>query len=155
MNKEQVDMIENFGKYMAEAPEEVTDIEKLIDHVIAFLEYIKTDEMQKLENDDPDGFERHLDNKFSDFTMRYYAVFKLLLDKANRESNVARMLELFQNLSKVKSEEKTMDKAYEEFTEDLNVRYIYSKFGGKDKFEQNMVDQNKTHKVSKKNKHKK
>jgi hypothetical protein len=139
MNKEDIDMIQNFGKYMAEAPEEIPDVDKLIGYVISFLEYINTEEMQKLENDDPIAFEKHLDNKFSDFTLRYYTTFKLLLDKENRESNIARLLELFEKFKKVQTAEKTMDNAWDEYTEDLNTRYIYSKFGGKKNFEKGLL----------------
>lgn len=135
MDKEQMNMLNNFSKHMAEAPEEIPDIEKLIDHVINFLQYINTEEMQKMENSDPTAFERHLDNKFSEFTLRYYTVFKLLLDKPNREKNVARMLDLFHSLNKVKNSEKTMDTAYDEYIDDVNDEYIYSKYGGKANFE--------------------
>src|SRR5947207_2046646 len=126
MDKELAHMLKNYGKYIEEAPEVLPDIEKLIDYVISFLEYIDTEDMQKLENEDPNAFEKHLDNKFSDFTLRYYTFFKLLLDKKNRENNVKRILELLQSLNEVKNEEKTMDKAWSDYTEDLNTRYIYS-----------------------------
>lgn len=143
MDKETLHYLKNFGKYMEEAPEAIPDIEKLIDSVITFLQYINTEEMQKMEIADPHAFEKHLDNKFSEFTLRYYTVFKLLLDKPNRENNVARMLEIFQNLNRVKNSEKTMDRAYDEFIDEVNDEFIYSKYGGKDNFEKEMIKQNK------------
>ena len=140
---DKVNLLKTLGKTMGDAPEAIPDIDQLLDHVISMLEYIKTDEMQLLENTDPDAFEQHLDTKFSDFTYRYYAVFKLLLDKENRKDNVARLIQLFEKLNKIKNNETSMDDAYEEYTEGLNSRYIYSKFGGKAKFEQKMKENRK------------
>jgi len=140
---DKVNLLKTLGKTMGDAPEAIPDIDQLLDHVISMLEYIKTDEMQLLENTDPDAFEQHLDTKFSDFTYRYYAVFKLLLDKENRKDNVARLIQLFEKLNKIKNNETSMDDAYEEYTEGLNSRYIYSKFGGKAKFEQKMKEHRK------------
>jgi hypothetical protein len=142
-SKDKENYMRQFGKITENIPEEIPDVEKLIEHVINLLQYINTDEMQQFEDNDPTGFETHLDNKFSDFTARYYTVFKLLLDKPNRHANVARMLELFQNLSKVKNSEKSMDTVYEEYTEVINNEFIYSKYGGKANFEREMMKQKK------------
>ena len=140
---DKVNLLKTLGKTMGDAPEAIPDIDQLLDHVIGMLEYINTDEMKQLEDSDPYAFEQHLDTKFSDFTYRYYAVFKLLLDKENRKDNVARLIQLFEKLNKIKNNETSIDDAYEEYTEGLNSRYIYSKFGGKAKFEQKMKENRK------------
>lgn len=144
---DKVNLLKSLGKTMGDAPEAIPDIEQLLDHVISMLEYMNTDEMKQLEDSDPDAFEKHLDIKFSEFTYRYYAVFKLLLDKVNRKDNVARLIQLFEKLNKIKNNEASMDDAYEEYTEGLNSRYIYPKFGGKQNFEKKMTENhNKTKK---------
>lgn len=140
---DKLDLLKNMGKSMAEAPEAIPDLEQLLDSVIEILQYMTTEEMKQLEDTDPDAFEKHLDAKFCNFTYRYYAVFRLLLDKQNRKDNVARLIELFSKLNHIKNNETTMDDAYEEYTEGLNSRYIYPQFGGKEKFEQKMKESRK------------
>lgn len=139
---EKFNLLKDFSRSMSEAPEAIPDVEQLLDHVISMLEYMDTDDMKNLEETDPDAFEKHLDAKFCNFTYRYYAVFKLLLDKQNRKENVARMINLFQKLNQIKNNETTMDDAYEEYTEGLNNKYIYPKFGGKANFVKS-VNENK------------
>lgn len=123
--------------------EEIPDIEQLMDMVIEFMTYISTDQMQTMEKSDPDGFEKHLDNKFSAFSLRYYGIFKMLLEKKGREENLAKLIDLFSSLNKVKTGKKSMDLAYEQYTEGLNNEYIYPKYGGKEKFEQHIKNKNK------------
>lgn len=116
-------------------PESIPDLDNLLNTIIEFLEYIETDEMQKMEETDKAGFEKHLDEKFSTFTLRYYGIFKMLLEKKGRAENVHKLINLFSELNKVKSGAKNMDTVYSEYTEGLNNEYIYSKYGGKENFE--------------------
>lgn len=116
----------------------IPDIEKLLATVIEFLRYINTDEMHKLESTDQLAFERHLDSKFENLSLRYYTIFKLLLDKEHREDNVCKLIEIFSVLKGVKSGSIDIQKANEDFQEELNNEYIYPKFGGKEQFEKKM-----------------
>lgn len=125
---------------------QLPNTDELMDMIIPFLEYIQTEPMEKLEKTDPKSFEKHLDSKFSKFSERYYAVFKLLIDKKDRAKNVQKLIELFGKFEEVKEGKRTIDSAYKEFTEELNSEYIYPKFGGKDKFEKTIMDKHKNKK---------
>jgi hypothetical protein len=125
-------------------PEELPDIEKLMDTVIMFLEYIATEPMRRLEESDPASFEKHLESKFSDFSNSNYGVFKLLLEKKHRAQNVNKLITLFSQLQSAKSGETTLDAVYADYTEGLNNEYIYPKFGGKEQFEQTMKNKHKS-----------
>lgn len=116
----------------------IPDLEKLLDRVLEFLRYINKTEMQELENEDKFAFERHLDSKFEDLSLRYYSIFRLLLDKDNREDNVCKLIDIFSTLKKVKTGSLDIHKATEEYHEELNSEYIYPKFGGKEQFEKKM-----------------
>lgn len=120
------------------------DLEKLLDRVLELLQYINTEEMKDLESKDPAAFETHLDLKFEDISMKYYSVFRLVIDKENREENIFRLIEIFSTLKKVKAGDLDIDRADEDFRENMNQEFIYSKYGGKEKFEAEM------HKKSKK-----
>jgi hypothetical protein len=117
----------------------IPDIDKLLSIVLEFLHYIGTKEMQELENRDQLTFERHLDVKFEDLSLRHYPIFKLLIDKEHREENVCKLIDMFSILAKVKSGALDINQADKNFNEDLNNEYIYPKFGGKQQFEQAML----------------
>jgi hypothetical protein len=129
------------AKNVQSPPEEIPDLDALMDSIIEFLEYINTSEMQQLEEANPVAFENHLDLKFRSFSLKYYGIFKMLLDKKRRAENVNKLINLFSKLNKVKDGDMSMDKAYEEYTEGLNGEYIYPKYGGKDNFEQHIKKQ--------------
>ena len=133
-------------------PESIPDLDNLLNTIIEFLEYIETDEMQKMEETDKAGFEKHLDEKFSTFTLRYYGIFKMLLEKKGRAENVHKLINLFSELNKVKSGAKNMDTVYSEYTEGLNNEYIYSKYGGKENFEKALTKKEEKRKKIKRRK---
>lgn len=127
-------------------PEEIADLDNLLMMIIDFLQYIETDKMKKLEDKNKVEFEKHLDDKFSNFTLRYYGIFKMLLEKKGRAENVHKLIELFSELNKVKTGTKDMDTVYAEYTEGLNDEYIYAKYGGKAKFEEALAKKHKNNK---------
>lgn len=131
----------------------IPDLEKLLETVLEFLKYISTDEMQKLEDSDPTAFERHLDSKFENLSLRYYSIFKLLLDKEHREENVCKLIDIFTTLNKIKSGSLDIKKATDDFHEEQNHEYIYPKFGGKEEFEKEMLKDKYSKKEKGKNKH--
>ncbi|AYV83568.1 MAG: hypothetical protein Hyperionvirus8_52 [Hyperionvirus sp.] len=114
------------------------NVEKLLDRILELLQYINTPPMEALEASDPAAFECHVDAKFEDLSMRYYSVFRLVLDKENREENILKLIDTFSFVKKVQQGEMTIDKADETYKESLNEQYIYSKYGGKANFEQQM-----------------
>lgn len=118
----------------------IPDLEKLLGTILDFLNYINTDEMQKLENSDQISYERHLESKFEDFSLRYYGIFKLLLDKENREDNLAKLIDIFSKLKEVKLGKVDIYKATEDYQEELSHEYVYPKFGGKEQFRKKMLD---------------
>ena len=117
----------------------IPDLEKLLNSVIEVLKYIDTDEMQELEARDQFAFERHLDEKFGDFSLKYYPIFMLLTDKKNREENVCKLIDMFSRLKKVKDGQVDITEADKSFNEDLNSEYIYPKFGGKEEYERKVL----------------
>jgi hypothetical protein len=113
----------------------IPDIEKLLGMVLDLLRYISTEEMQRLEETDSQAFERHLDSKFETLSLRYYSIFKLLLDKENREENIFKLINMFSILKEVKSGSLDITKADEDMQLDLYSEYVDPKIGGKEEFE--------------------
>ena len=128
------------GIYLDFDSNNIPDLCSLTNDIITFLEYIITPEMQKLENENKDAFSKHLENKFSDFTLNYITIYKMLLDKDKREENTMKLLNLIEILKEVKKGSKNMESEFDKFKETLNEEYIYSKFGGKENFEKKIKE---------------
>jgi hypothetical protein len=118
---------------------EIANVNELLPQVITFVEYIQTPEMIALEKDNEVVYERHLEEKFPEFTEKYFSTFKLLLDRKNLESNLSRLVEMFEVLGKVKEGKIDFRNADMSFKERMNETYVYPKFGGKDKFMKKMA----------------
>ncbi len=128
--------------YGGDEPFNIPDLANLTNQIIEFLEYINTPEMQKMQDDEPRAFEMHVEGKFESFVENYYSTFKMLLDKKERSKNVLKLMQMINTIKKVREGQKTYDSAFNQIKEDLAEEFIYSKYGGKDNFE-NQLKQNK------------
>jgi len=132
-----------------DAPLEIPNVDKLLNVVLEIIMLINTEEMQQMEIIDPVKMERLLEQKYQDFADRYYGLFKLLLERANREENILKIITIFERLKKIEEGKVSYDYEYKKFTEGLNDEFIYSKYGGKQKFEAFMMKKNKCNKTNK------
>lgn len=135
--------------------EQIVDLEKLTIELVKFLEYINTPKMEELEDTDYDSFVKHLESQFEEFSLHFFSIFKLLTEKggrSKRDENVGKLITLIETLKQVQSGYKDMNSTYESFKEELNEEFIYSKYGGKKKFEEHMAKQNTKKKNKKKRK---
>jgi len=123
----------------------IPDIEQLLDKILDFLNYINKENMQKLEATDKIEFDKHLNDRFNDFSEKHYSIFKMLLDNENRATNVAKLFDMLSKLKQVKMGRLDIHQADKDFQEELNNKFLYPKFGGKEQFEKEIL----------KNKHKK
>jgi hypothetical protein len=126
-----------------DTPASLPDIDELLTTLTEFMEYISQPEMRKLEKSDSNAFEQHLDKKFSDFTYRYYGMFKMLLNRHQREQNLYKILEIIGKLSNVKDGKSTLDMEEEKFKKELNHEYLFSQYGGEKGFEKAMKSRQK------------
>lgn len=135
------DEIKNSNTPMAgELPVKIINLPEFTGQVIEILETISLPEYNKLEVEDNNLFRNKLIQKFENFYDKYYAVFRMLLDRDRRDDNVARLFSLIQTLQKVQEGKKDLQKEEKKFYEGLNHEFIYSQHGGKTKFEQKIMD---------------
>lgn len=125
--------LDNYNK------EGIPDLVNLTRDVVRFIEYIGTEEMEKMENEDELKFCAHLESTFPDFTLKYISIYKMLLDKKNREDNLIKLLNLFKILRDVQAGNRNIDSEFDNFKEDLAREYVYPKFGGKTEFEKKIT----------------
>lgn len=134
--------------------EGIPDLVELTKQIVKFIEYIGTEEIEKLEKEDNDKFCAQVEATFPDFTLKYMSIYKMLLDKENREENLVKLLNLFKILRDVKAGSRNIDREFDTFKENLAQDYVYPKFGGKTEFEKKIKARadKKQRKASKKKK---
>lgn len=121
--------------------EEIVDLNDVVKQIIEILEFMNTKEMIEMKQIDQKLFEKFIDDKFSDFSLMYHSILRLLFE--NNEQNIQKLMYIIQILGKVKNKELNMDNVFEDFKESLAEEYIYPEFGGKSEFEQTIIDRNK------------
>jgi hypothetical protein len=62
-------------------------------------------------------------------------MLKILLDIENREENVERILDMINMLRKAKTGNYNLEVAEKDFTDKVNERFLYNKYGGRENFE--------------------
>jgi hypothetical protein len=126
-----------------------SDIKYIIDSITNIIEFISTDEMFKLKEENKTEYEQIIYEKFKDFSGRYFSLFNIILDgELNSLSHLVMMLN---TLCMVKTKKISMDEAYAHIREELANQYIYPQFGGKKNFEKTLKERSKK-KNHKKNK---
>lgn len=118
------------------------NLNELTKDTYEILFYIESDKMKKLEDKNPEDFKKELEEKFPNYVIKYTHTFEKLCDKENREENVKKLLELFENMRNVKNGKANFDSVSYNVKEELNEKYVYPKHGGKKNFEKNMRKKN-------------
>jgi hypothetical protein len=131
--------------------EEIVDLNEVTNQIIQILEFMNTEEMIKMKETDKEIFEKYIDDKFSDFSLWYPSILKLMFE--NTEENMKKLLNLIDALHKVQNKEMNMDDVYNSFLNNLHEEYFYKPVGGKDNFEKEILKkhQKKLKKQSTKN----
>lgn len=113
----------------------IPDLDVLTGHVFEILQYLEDPSSKKLmKTKNGEGAIRmHLNNKYADSVP--LGIITLLMDENNREENVKRLLNMFNNLVKAKEGKESLTNLEKQLTDDVNERYLYSKYGSKEAFE--------------------
>lgn len=126
--------------FIYEPKEEIVDLDNVVKQIIEILEFMNTKEMIEMKEADSKLFEKYIDDKYSDFSLEYHSILRLLLE--NNEANIKKLMIIIGTLRKVKNKELDMDDVFENFKEGLAEEYIYPKFGGKEEFEKTIIERN-------------
>ena len=117
----------------------MTDILKLTGQVIDFIEYIELPDIKLMSQENNMMYKQHLENKFEEFTLEYYSIYKMLVDNENeRAQNIEKLFKMIDRLKDVESGKSNVDKEFIKIREELAEEYLYPKFGGKNGFQKAM-----------------
>ncbi len=112
------------------------DVTKLTGHIIEFIEYIEQPDIKKMAQDNMMMYKQHLENKFEEFTLEYYSIYKMLVDnEKERAQNIEKLFKMLDRLKDVETGRTTVEKQFMQVREELAEEYLYPKFGGKDQFQ--------------------
>ncbi len=126
----------NFGdaKMSVDAIPDLVKLTKTILEIILFLEDPDNDE---LVTSSESTVKMILNNKYADTVP--FGILSLLTDKKNRYENVEQLMCMFAGMNKAKKGQKSLDSIEKELYDDINMRYVYSKYGSKDEFEKELT----------------
>lgn len=111
----------------------IPDLAKLTNSLYEIIEYLERDEIIKLTKEADHIVLNTLNNKYADNVP--YSMLKILLDIENREENVERILDMINMLRKAKTGNYNLEVAEKDFTDKVNERFLYNKYGGRENFE--------------------
>jgi len=115
------------------------DLVKLTGQIIEFVEYIEMPDIKEMAAENRNLYKNHLENKFEDFTLEYYSIYRMLVDNDNeRSENLNRLFKMIDRLKDVESGKSTVDKEFSKVREELAEDYLYPQFGGKHGFQKAM-----------------
>jgi polyhydroxyalkanoate synthesis regulator phasin len=115
--------------------DDAPNTKKIVDEIIKIIEYISTDEMIKMRNEDYMKFQdiMYEVEEFKDFISKYFSLFTFLIDK-----NIQPLDKLITmiNMKALIESGKINDNAAMEYVRNMmNEEYIYKQHGGKENFE--------------------
>jgi hypothetical protein len=127
---------------------DIPDLEKLTDDILKFIDFIDTPEIRDLKENNMSKFNFMVNEQFPELPL---AMIRLLSDYQNRSQNLEKILDMINLLRSVKTGEKSLENAENEFVEKRAEEYLYPAFGGKDNFYK-VAEENKKKNQNKKKK---
>ena len=111
--------------YDIEAGEsELPDINMVLDKVAEILEVCGQKDMIELKKKDSELYEKTMEDKFPEFSDRYYALFQQLLTG----NDITPLLRMLVEIEKVQKSEQTLEEAEKMVGQSLADKYIYPNF---------------------------
>jgi len=102
---------------------ELPDVPKLLKTVIEILEYMKTDEVSAMKEEDFGDYSNHMETKWPEFADRYYSVFQKVISG----EDITMLLRMFAMLENVGRGHMSLESAERQLGEELAQQYIYPK----------------------------
>ena len=99
------------------------NVPNLLDEIANILEYMCKDDMIDLKTKNPNEFENHMEEKFSTFSFKYYAVFQKLLSG----EDLGPLFSMLAAIEKIKNGNVSLEDAEKGLGEELAKKYIHPK----------------------------
>lgn len=110
---------------------DIPDLEKLTNDVLGFIDFIDRSEIREIYQSNKGQFNFLVNEQFPNLPL---SMIRLLTDYENRSQNLEKILDMINLLRSVKTGERSLENAENEFVEKRAEEYLYPAFGGKDNF---------------------
>ena len=114
----------------------IPDIDVLTGTVYEILTYLEQPSVSKLLKTNDSAVKMYLNNKYTEIPL---GIITLLMEEDSREENIERMLNMFEALRRAKAGLISLDDAEKNLMDEVNERYVYSKYGSKELFEKELA----------------
>lgn len=115
----------------------IPDLDALSGNVFNILCYLEKKETKELMKVNETAVKMYLNNKYADTVP--IGIITLLMEENSREENVDRLLKMFGALKEAKKGKISLEDAEKNLSEEINQRYLYSKYGSKEEFERQVA----------------
>jgi hypothetical protein len=113
--------------------EYIPDLNILTKHVYDILVYLEKKETVKFLKSNASAVRMLLNEKYAETVP--LGIIDILMEEEHREENIDRLLRIFDALKMAKLGKLSLDDGLNKFTDEINNRYLYSKYGSKEEFE--------------------
>lgn len=118
------------------------DLQYILETTVNILEFTKEPQMLELKKINFDEYLNALEKKYEKFTLKYYGIFRMIVDNDDSKS-IDKLFGMLNLLWQVNAGKLTLTNADALVSEGLSNEYVYPKFGGKQNFEKIIKNRNK------------
>lgn len=117
----------------------IPDLDILTGHVYDILNYLMKPEVKKLIRTNESAVKMHLNEKYADTVP--LGIITLLMEEDKRVEHVEMLLKMFTRLKDAKAGKISIEDAEKNLTDEVNQKYLYSKYGSKEAFERALASE--------------
>jgi hypothetical protein len=107
----------------------IPDLNEIMENVINMVEYMQSNRLLTMKRQDKKKYDDDVFFKYREIVSP--KIINILLEDIN---NLENLLEMFQSLALIKCGELDIEKETDNFAQKIESKYIYPKYGGKEKF---------------------
>lgn len=132
--------------------DQVPDMMELVDQLTSMFEFMTEPEIVEMRRENYEQFEQIMYDKYQGFCDKYFTLFSMVIhyDPEKDDKSLDNLVMMINALCMVQLGKISVDTANTVIGEELAEKYIYSKHGGKKKFEKHVKEYDRQQKLLKK-----
>lgn len=115
--------------------EAIPDLDVLTANIVEILEYLERSDIKKIRETNDSVIRMTLINKYADCVPLKFIDLFMEKDEVHKQESIERTMRFIEMLSKAKAGTVDLEEGSKEFVDEVNWRYAYSKYGGKEQFD--------------------
>lgn len=145
-NKIKVDMVDmqeaiqdQNAEFMMEGEasiDAIPDLDKLTENIFAILSFLERPGVKQICETNESAIRMKLINDYAETVPLKFIDLFMEKDPNHKRESIERTMRWIETLAKVKAGDLDLEKASQSLVDEVNNRYVYSKYGSKEKFEE-------------------